>query len=395
MSMRWCGFDLKQIGDAALRSQLKKLDVWLKQQSASTSTITTVTVSGPPSFAFGSPVAIGSVTSDGTSGQVPRSDHVHAHGSFATGDYHSEYIKADGTRDFTGEVGTDVGTFRSDVASGGTGFTFNTSNSFTSGDIFRFNDNASGMLAQSFEGHISTIRSESATLTADLLHVRRTLVDDNRTPFRGINIQPAVSGVIAGVTYSPTLTGINCAMTFNPTSMSAIGSKTVNGGVFAAAINGAATATVATVRGGLFNVTDSGASMPVTNAYAGHFQISGSFAGGLTNVYGAKTDAITVGTNRWGGNFGNRVAITSPAADAQEVLNLTQSNTGATEGVHVKFSDKAGDPPTPAAGDLWRNGDSFYFRRSGDTVDLAAAAAGGITSTEFFLDFGTREVSFA
>ena len=389
MAIRWGGFDLKQIGDPALRSQLKKLDVWLKQRDADLTAvgITTVTFvatgsggglvnhatrhlpSGVDPLTIAAPVAVGTANSAGTADSFVRSDHVHDA---------SALLPLDGTRDMTGELGSDVGTFRSDVASGGTGFTFNTSNSFTSGDIFRFNDNTSGMLAQSFEGHISTIRSESATLTADLLHVRRALVGDNRLTFRGINIQPSVTGTIAGASYGPTLTGVNCAMTFNPTSMAAIGSKTVNGGIFAAAINGAATATVATVRGGLFNVTDSGASMPVTNAYAGHFQFSGSFAGGVTNSYGARVDSIGVGTNRWAFWGSNKIHCDASdfiaAASAKGYVNKDSQSASAGGGGTARYWRMFVDASaTGAAGDVTLNVDSLGV--------VTATRAGGATGT--------------
>jgi hypothetical protein len=345
-------------------------------------------------FGTATPAGVSDTGAVGTSGYAARADHRHAHTVFTSGDLHEDLLPRSGVRDMTGELGTDVGTFRSDVASGGVAFTFNSSNSFAAGDVFRFDDNASGMLAQSFEGHISTIRSEIATQTAALLHVQRTLVDDSRAILRGINVQPSVTGAIPGIVYTATHTGVGCALTFNVSDMPTTGTKTLNGGVFSAAINGGSTKTIATLRGGHFNVTDSGASMPVTNAYAGHFNASGTFAGGtVTNIYGIKTDAFTFGTNRWGGNFGNRVAITSPAADIQEVLNLTQSNTGGTTGSHIRFNDKAGTPTGLAAGDLWRNGSSLVFYDgavqprlaqlgTSATVTGHSAGIGGVATTD-------------
>jgi len=85
------------------------------------------------------------------------------------------------------------------------------------------------------------------------------------------------------------------------------------------------------------------------------------------------------------------VEIQAQLAQAVTALNLRQLATGATGGAHVNLDDKAGNPPAPIAGDLWRNGLALNYRRDGiTTVDLAAAAAGGVTSTEFFLDFGTK-----
>jgi len=102
------------------------------------------------------------------------------------------------------------------------------------------------------------------------------------------------------------------------------------------------------------------------------------------------------GTNRYAGRCYNRLLVSNPSGRAETALELRQLNTGATAGAHVNLDDKAGDPPAPVTGDLWRNGAALNYRKDGaTTVDLAGAAGGGITSTELFLDFGTREVAFA
>lgn len=110
-----------------------------------------------------------------------------------------------------------------------------------------------------------------------------------------------------------------------------------------------------------------------------------------TNRYGLKIDAQNSGTNRWGAYLEDRSYIESPAARAITVLSLAQLATGAVAGAHINLNDKTGDLPSPIAGDLWRNGAALNYRKDGaTTVDLAGAAGGGITSTELFLDFGTR-----
>jgi hypothetical protein len=46
---------------------------------------------------FGSPVAIGTADADGSGTTVPHASHVHAHGTFASGNYHPEYAGAGAT----------------------------------------------------------------------------------------------------------------------------------------------------------------------------------------------------------------------------------------------------------------------------------------------------------
>jgi len=97
-----------------------------------------------------------------------------------------------------------------------------------------------------------------------------------------------------------------------------------------------------------------------------------------TNRYGIKIDEHNSGTNRWGAHISNRIHAQSPAAQALTVLDLRQLATGAAAGAHINFDDKAGNPPSPNAGDLWRNGTSLNYRKDGaTTVDLLAAAGGG------------------
>lgn len=92
-----------------------------------------------------------------------------------------------------------------------------------------------------------------------------------------------------------------------------------------------------------------------------------------TNKIGLEILAQNAGTNRYSGRFFNTLQLTNPNAIAQNVLELKQLNTGAAAGAHINFDDKAGDPPSPNAGDLWRNGASLNYRKDGSTtVDIMA-----------------------
>lgn len=83
-----------------------------------------------------------------------------------------------------------------------------------------------------------------------------------------------------------------------------------------------------------------------------------------------------------------RFIISSSAAKAVTTLSLRQLNTGAAAGAHANFDDKAGNPPSPIAGDLWRNGASLNYRKDGSTtVDLAAG--GGTTPFVTIAKWGT------
>lgn len=82
--------------------------------------------------------------------------------------------------------------------------------------------------------------------------------------------------------------------------------------------------------------------------------------------------AHAVGTNRYFARGLNAMTLSNPSGIAQTVLSLSQLNTGATAGAHLNFQDKAGDPPAPVTGDLWRNGDSLWFRQAAASVDLTA-----------------------
>ncbi len=70
--------------------------------------------------------------------------------------------------------------------------------------------------------------------------------------------------------------------------------------------------------------------------------------------------------------FGELTAHT----DDTDVLDLIQKNTGATAGAHIQFDDKAGNPPAPVTGSLWRSGDRLQFRQAAATVDLAMGGGG-------------------
>lgn len=66
----------------------------------------------------------------------------------------------------------------------------------------------------------------------------------------------------------------------------------------------------------------------------------------------------------------NRVRV-AEFGSVDTVLKLLQLNTGSTAGAHVNLDDKAGNPPSPSTGDLWRNADALNFRKGLSTLDLA------------------------
>ena len=96
-------------------------------------------------------------------------------------------------------------------------------------------------------------------------------------------------------------------MTFSPTSTPALGSANIRGGDFNTTISGSSK-TVATLRGGFFSAElGAGYVGTVTDALGGDFRVFGVLGGTATNVYAVRGQALTFGTNRWGGWFGNKV----------------------------------------------------------------------------------------
>jgi hypothetical protein len=66
--------------------------------------------------------------------------------------------------------------------------------------------------------------------------------------------------------------------------------------------------------------------------------------------------------------------VAAHAVGTTQIGARLAASTGATAGVHMNLVDKAGDPPSPTAGDIWRNGAALNYRKDGSTtVDLAAA----------------------
>lgn len=152
---------------------------------------------------------------------------------------------------------------------------------------------------------------------------------------------------------------------------------------------------IANANGGWLEVA--GAYIPAPIRIAGTPSVTGDSAGIITECstvgtivqYGVKirnrtagsaaTDRIGLdidvqnsGTNRKSIRAADQTDLSSPAAMAQTVLNLHQLATGGVAGAHINFDDKAGDPPSPNTGDLWRNGNSLWFRKATANVDLAA-----------------------
>ena len=60
-----------------------------------------------------------------------------------------------------------------------------------------------------------------------------------------------------------------------------------------------------------------------------------------------------------------KTTVTSPAADTQNALVVSQGSTG--EGAHINLDDKTADPTTVSAGDIWRKGDLTYYGHSTGT----------------------------
>jgi hypothetical protein len=63
-------------------------------------------------------------------------------------------------------------------------------------------------------------------------------------------------------------------------------------------------------------------------------------------------------------DIGDRAIIASDSGEQANVLTLTQNAVGNVAGVHINLNSKVGDPPSPAAGDIWRNGGAFKFATS-------------------------------
>ena len=99
-----------------------------------------------------------------------------------------------------------------------------------------------------------------------------------------------------------------------------------------------------------------------------------------TNRFGIDILTHNSGTNRWSLRAADRVEVQSQAAQATTVLLLRQLATGATAGAHLNLDDKAGNPPSPVTGDIWRNGESVVFQpgvTTGRFGPVSSAAAGG------------------
>ena len=100
-------------------------------------------------------------------------------------------------------------------------------------------------------------------------------------------------------------------------------------------------------------------------------------AADVTNSYGLRLSTRGFGTNIWGIHCEDRATIQSQSAEVQTVLNLIQLATGNVAGAHLNLDDKAGDPPSPNDGDLWRNGIELNYYNGVSITDLVAGGAGG------------------
>ena len=261
----------------------------------------------------------------------------------------------------TGELGTDVGTFRSDVASGGIGFDLRTSVTFSFGHVLRTQNNGTGLFDLDFEGHCR-IGSLGGVQARQILDVSKSITDDNRSTWAGIRINPTVDGAIPGVVYAPILSGVVCNFNWSADSAGPIGGPIMRGGEFNLNLGGSlATKAISQAVGGLFQVIAGSYAGNISTSRAGHFLITGTPSATVTDAKTIHAEAPAYGTNKWGADIGARVEIDSPAAHAQEVLKLNQLNTGATDGVHIKLNDKAGEATNTVTGDIWRNGNLVKF----------------------------------
>lgn len=401
MPLRWRGFDLRQIEDPALRSQLKQLDVLLKQLNATVTLITgstTTSVStlaahasthlpaGSDPLTVAAPASVGTANSAGTAESFARSDHVHDA---------SALLPLDGTRDMTGELGTDVGTFRSDVASGGTGFDFNTANSFTSGKLWRLRENAGSPSIHeiTFEGHTAY---GIASSTSVFMNIGRTLTDDTRTTMLGQQLAVSVEGTIGGLLYSPTITGALFQAGITATTIDTTlttGSRTVRGGVFQAVLSSDAgsDATQANCKayGGQFSVSESVAlNDGWGEAYGCSVTMSGSFSNGLTNAYGVNVASLPAGTNRWSFKGSNKVQCDASdfiaAASGKGYIDKDSQSSSAGGGGTARYWRMYVDASaTGVAGDVTLAIDS--------AGTVTATRAGGATGTVLLklVDVGT------
>lgn len=68
-------------------------------------------------FGTAAPTGVSLTAAVGSSAFAARADHRHDHPVFTGGDLHEDLLPRSGVRDMTGTLGTDVGTFRSDVPS--------------------------------------------------------------------------------------------------------------------------------------------------------------------------------------------------------------------------------------------------------------------------------------
>ena len=137
-------------------------------------------------------------------------------------------------------------------------------------------------------------------------------------------------------------------------------------------------------------------SSSVLTTDAGLMVLTTTFQNSLavtTNKYGLlyQTQLPVRVANSYGVFSEDKCHIESPSARAETCLDLLQKATGAAAGAHINFDDKAGDPPSPNAGDYWRNADDIKFEGSGgtqvtvwegETQTLAAKTFSGFTMAD-------------
>jgi hypothetical protein len=114
---------------------------------------------------------------------------------------------------------------------------------------------------------------------------------------------------------------------------------------------------------------------PVSQTSAvNYFSMTNALAAGAPTLATVGTDAsIDLVLDPKGNAFvvlSGPVSMSGTAAAATATCQITQPNTGGVAGEHITFNDKAGDPPSPTTGGLWRNAGTLKYRRAAATIDL-------------------------
>jgi len=111
----------------------------------------------------------------------------------------------------------------------------------------------------------------------------------------------------------------------------------------------------------------------LTNRYGLYMEASGVQSWVVTNTYTLFDEPLVKGDNVWSIFAQNKSEFASASARAETVISIDQLATGNVAGAHINLDDKAGDPPSPNAGDIWRNVKELNFSKDGtNTIDLVS-----------------------